>query len=253
MYSTIIAAFAFLCTFGGALVGVWLRTILPEPHFTDQARDTVKLGIGLIATMTALILGLVTASAKSTFDELDKAVKHAAADLLALDRTLARYGPETAEARTALREAVHQRLEMTWPETSGRPAKLDSPEVIRAAEAVVGQIRGLSPRTDDQRWLHSRALTLGESLLDTRLIVATRLGRSVPIPFLALLIFWLTVIFTCFGLFAPRNFTVLAVLFLCTISVASAIFLILEMGGPFEGLIKISPDPLRFAYSRLNQ
>lgn len=213
----------------------------------------MKLGIGLIATMTALILGLVTASAKSTFDDLDKAVKHAAVDLLVLDRTLARYGPETTEVRKALREAVHQRLELTWPETSTRPVKLEAPDVTRAAEEVLVQIRGLSPKNEDQRWLHSRALTLGEGLLDTRLIIATRLGGSVPVPFLTVLIFWLTIIFTSFGLFAPRNFTVVAVLFLCTISVASAIFLILEMGDPFGGVIKISVDPLRFAYTRMNQ
>ena len=91
-----IAALAFAAALGGALGGMWLRARLPAEHISEATKDTVKLGIGLVATMTALVLGLVTASAKSSFDGLDAAVRHTALDILTLDRVLARYGPEAA-------------------------------------------------------------------------------------------------------------------------------------------------------------
>jgi hypothetical protein len=110
------------------------------------------LTTGLIATMTALILGLVTASAKSSFDSLDAAVKHSAADIVTLDRTLARYGPETAPIRTTLRDVVKSRLDMVWPEeaTAGAPAAVVD---VRNAEGLTEAIRALSPQNDEQRWL----------------------------------------------------------------------------------------------------
>jgi len=253
MNSISIGTLVFACTFGGALAGIWLRAALPEHHLSSESKDTVKLGIGLIATMTALVLGLVTASAKSSFDDVTKAFKHTAADILALDRTLARYGPEAKEIRQALHDTVQLRLELIWPEQSTRVVKLGEPDMLRGAESVMDLIRTLSPQNDRQRALQSRALNLGEALLDARWAIFTSVSTSVPGPFLAILIFWLTIIFTSFGLFAPKNATVIVVFFVCTLSVASAIFLILEMDSPFEGLMKVSPDPLRYAFSRLNQ
>ncbi|HXX73920.1 MAG TPA: hypothetical protein VEI50_02210 [Nitrospiraceae bacterium] len=253
MNSISIGTLVFACTFGGALAGIWLRAALPEHHLSSESKDTVKLGIGLIATMTALVLGLVTASAKSSFDDVAKAVKHTAADVLALDRTLARYGPETKEIRQALHGAIQHRLELSWSEQSSRAVRLDEPDTTRGAEGLVDRIRGLSPQNDHQRWLQSRAVNLGEAILDSRWMIASSITASIPVPFLTILIFWLTIIFTSFGLFAPKNATVIVVFFVCTLSVASAIFLILEMDSPFEGLMKVSPDPLRYAFSRLNQ
>jgi hypothetical protein len=125
MDPTHVGMIVFACTLGGALIGNWLRTTLPEHHLNDESRDTVKLGIGLIATMTALVLGLVTASAKSSFDAVDTAVKHTAMDILTLDRLLARYGPETGEIRGALQHAVASRIDMIWPQSSSRPAPLE--------------------------------------------------------------------------------------------------------------------------------
>ena len=75
MNATIIAIIVFTCTFGGALLGMRLHRSLPGHHFDADSKDTVKVGIGLIATMTALVLGLVTASAKTSFDAADSAVK----------------------------------------------------------------------------------------------------------------------------------------------------------------------------------
>jgi hypothetical protein len=109
-----IGTLVFICTFGGVLIGMWLRAALPEHHLSNETKDAVRIGIGLIATMTALLLGLVTASAKSSFDSMDSEVRHTAADCLALDRTLVRYGLETREIRQAFSHALGKRLEITW-------------------------------------------------------------------------------------------------------------------------------------------
>jgi hypothetical protein len=254
MNPTIIGMITLTCTFGGALLGMWLRKTLPGHHFDAESRDTVKVGVGLIATMTALVLGLVTASAKSSFDEVDTAVKQTAINILALDRLLARYGSETAEIRKALQHAIAVRIDILWPQGSSKPANPDPilSGAVPEAERLPDAIRGLKPRDDSQRALQSRALDVTEALLQARWLLLAGTETSVPVPFLIILLFWLTITFASFGLFAPPNATVLSVLFVCALSVGSAVFLVLEMDAPFEGLLRVSADPLRYAYAHLN-
>ena len=249
-----IGAIVFTSTLGGALAGMRLRESLPGHHLSDDSKDTIKLGIGLIATMTALVLGLVTASAKSAFDAMDTAVKQGAEDVLALDRTLARYGPETGEIRAAVKEAILRRIELTWPEGPSRPAdELDPSALLGSVEKVADQIRALTPQNDTQRYLQSRATDLTETLLEARWAGLGGSSTSIPPLFLLVILFWLTVTFTSFGLFAPRNATVFAVLVVCALSVAGAVFLITELDQPFDGLLRVSADPMRFAYAHLDR
>ena len=252
MNANVVGIIVFTSTFGAALLGMRFRTLLPKHYFDTESRDTVKVGIGLIASMTALVLGLVTASAKSSFDNVNTAVKAFATQILTLDRTLARYGAETGGIRNDLQRMIGARIEMIWPQDSYKPASLD-PIRMSGGEEVARAIRNLNPTDDSRRALQARALDLAEVLLQSRWIVTTSTGASVPLPFLAVLLFWLTITFASFGLFGPRNAMVVAVLFVCALSVASALFLVLEMDGPFEGLLKVSGDPLRSAYARLNQ
>jgi hypothetical protein len=246
-----LVVFAFVL--GGATLGLFLRAALPEDHLSNESKDTVKLGTGLIATMTALILGLVTASAKSSFDVQDTAVKHTAADIMTLDRILARYGPETKEIRDSIRRVVAFRVDTIWAEDRSRSARIDPTEVALMVEGIVDQIHALSPQSDAQRWFQSRALDVSEDLLKARWLRFGWEGASIPVPFLVALALWLTITFTSFGLFAPRNATVITVLFVCALSVSSAVFLILEMAKPFDGLIKVSDAPLRYALTHLGQ
>lgn len=252
MDPTAIGLLTLVCTFGGALAGIWLRGILPEQHLNGESSGTVKVGIGLVATMTALVLGLVTSSAKSSFDAMSSAVQRTATDIILLDRTLARYGAASADARAALHDLVAARVDEVWPPDYSRAPELSVPDV-RRAEGFATLIQGLAPQNDDQLSLRSRALTLVEALLEARWLVSIVGTPSVLAPFLAALIFWLSITFISFGLFAPRNLTVVGTLFVCAVSVASAVFLILEMDGPFAGLIRVSPEPLRYALSHINQ
>ncbi len=242
----------FACTFGGVLLGMFLRTVLPEEHLTGDSRTTINVGAGLIATLTALILGLVTASAKESFDRLDNGIEATAAQVLSLDRALARYGGETQPIRDSLKLAMVQRIATLWPEAD-QAAQLDPGETGRLAEKLAGELRALAPQNAEQRWLKARALERCEALLDSRWMVIAAIAGSAPAPFLAILLFWLTITFTSFGLFAPRNATVLAALFVCALSVAGSVFLILELDGPFDGLITVSSEPLRYAVAHVDQ
>ena len=253
MMPTEIALIVFACVFGGALLGMLLRAVLPEHHLSEDTKDVIKLGMGLIATMTALVLGLMIATAKSSYDTQDEAVKHTAAKVLLLDRMLSNYGPETKEARALLRRTVASRLEAIWPENRSQRARLDAPEAVFTDRGIEARILQLSPQNDAQRWLQTQALRIGRDILETRWLVLGRAGSSIPVPFLIVVVFWLTIIFGSFGLFAPRNATAVTVLFLCALSVAGSIFLILEMARPFEGVMKISSASLRYTLSHLDQ
>ena len=248
-----IALIVFACVFGGALLGMFLRGVLPEHHLSEDTKDVIKLGMGLIATMAALVLGLVIATAKSAYDTQNAAVKHTAAKPLLLDRVLSNYGPETKETRDLLRRTVASRLDAIWPKDRSQRARVGAPEVEPIAQGIEARILQLSPHNDAQRWLQSQALEIGSDIMQTRWLVLGGLGSSVPVLFLVVVVFWLTIIFGSFGLFAPRNATVVAVLFLCALSVAGSIFLILAMDQPFEGLMKISSAPLRYTLSQLGQ
>jgi hypothetical protein len=255
MNPLIVGTIVFAVTLAGALIGNWLRTRLPEHHLDAASRETVTLGVGLIATMTALVLGLVTASAKSSFDAVDAAVKDTAMDILTLDRLLARYGPESVEIRRALQHTLASRIDTIWPDGASQHADLDP---LRSGAAVgverlAQRLQGLTPRDGSQQALKARALDLAEEILQARWLLLASVGASVPVPFLVILAFWLTLIFASFGLFAPRNGTVLVVLFVCAVSVGSAVFLILELDGPFDGFVRVSADPLRHAHASLNQ
>ena len=252
MNAAAIGVLVFGLTFGGVLLGMRLRTILPDDHVTGDSRTTINVAAGLIATLTALILGLVTASAKESFDELDRGIEATSSQLLSVDRTLARYGPDADEIRQGLKVAVGRRIEALWPDKVEQ-LHIDPSDAGIGVERLAQGIRALTPQNADQRWLQKRATERCEALLENRWMVVSAMGGSIPRPFLGILMFWLTITFTSFGLFAPRNATVLVALFVCAVSVAASVFLIVELDSPFNGLIVVSPDPVRFAFAHIGQ
>jgi hypothetical protein len=248
------ASITFACTLGAAVLGTLIRSVLPPTHLSKESVDVIRLGMGLVATMTALLLGLVTATAKGAFDSQEVAVRNAAAGVLTLDRLLARYGPEAEPIRHRLRKVVTARVEATWPTDSEAPADVvvsgeqpGSPP----AEEIENRILQLSPETESQRWFKGEALKLTEEVLRTRWRLLSSAGGSVPRVFLAVVVFWLAMTFGSFGLNAPRNATVMTVFAISAFSVAAALFLILELDGPLDGAIKISSDPFRQVLANL--
>ncbi len=243
---------AFACIFGGTLLGMFLRNWLPDHHLSNESKDVVKLGIGTLATLAALVLGLLIASAKGTFDTMSNGLRQTSSRVILLDRDLANYGPETAEARNLLRRAVAGALARMWPEERIGPELTKEPHEKVNIEIVQDKIRQLTPRNDAQRQLQSRAIQVSGDIAEGRWFLLEQMGQtSLPRPFFTILIFWLTVIFGTFGLFSPRNATVITVLFICALSIAGSLFLIIELDSPYTGWIKVSSVPLRHALANL--
>src|SRR5215831_12617364 len=172
MSSPVIGLIAFTCIFGGAILGIVIRSKLPEHHLDSESKDVVKLGIGVIAMMTALLLGLVTASAKSAFDSQAALVRNSAAEILTLDRLLVRYGPETQDIRDLLRRVVAYRLALMWPDAASGAPSVPPDGAAPMGETIEDRILELLPHTDAQRMFKSRALTITGNVLQARWLVA---------------------------------------------------------------------------------
>ena len=251
MSSITISFIVFACVFGGALLGILLRVVLPQNHLSAESKDIVKLGMGLVGTMAALVLGLLVASAKGSYDAQIAELTQASTNILLLDRLLAQYGPETKEERALLRGTVVRFLDQIWSKGGASASGLPAPSA--SAETLYGQIQGLSPKDGAQRSFQSQALSIVMDLRKTRWLVYEQETESVSLPLLVILVLWLTIIFISFGLFAPFNATVVSSLTASALSVSAAIFLILDMYRPYSGLIQISSAPLRFALAHLGQ
>jgi hypothetical protein len=241
------------CIFGGALVGLLLHGLLPEPHLRDASKDTVKVGAGMIATLSALVLGLLVGSAKNTFDTAEAEMTQGSAKIILLDRLLADYGPETKAAREQLRRTVATQIEDLWPEEKTGTSGLAAFEQTNGLEVVQMTLLKVMPTTDAQRQLFAAAQQICGDLRQMRWLLVEQTQSPIPIPFLVVLLFWLTVLHVSFGMLAPRNATVVAVLLICALSVSGAIFMILEMSHPLDGIIKVSSAPMRKALEHLGQ
>jgi hypothetical protein len=227
---------------GAALIGRCVHHYLPQDHLSDSSRDSVKLAMGLVATMTALVLGLLVSSAKDAYDTRRSEVIQMAAKVAFLDRVLALYGPEAAEARTELRAAVVAAVQRLWPTDRNRPGQLTPGE--QAGDMVYVAIQGLSPHDDTQRALKTQIANLMVDLGQLRALLIAQSIPSISMPMLIILVSWLVVIFFGFSLIAPPNATTMLALVASAFSVACAIFLILELDQPFGGLIHIPSEPL---------
>jgi hypothetical protein len=248
-----VSGVAFACILGSALAAMFGKRALPEHHLSADSKEIVKLGMGVIATLAALVLGLLIATTKGTYDAQGGAVKELAAKVLLLDRVLAKYGPETKEARELLRRMVAAMVDRIWPEDSGRAANLTPGEARAPGEAMYDKIAELSPQNEAQRALKARALDVTADVAQARLRLFAQQESSVPLPFLVVLVFWLSILFAGYGLLAPANATVLAVLVVCSLSIAGAIFLMLELASPFAGTMRVSSASLRDALALIGQ
>ena len=241
------------CVFGGALLGMWLSTLLPDHHLRGNSKDAVKVGGGMIATLTALILGLLVGSAKSSFDLVQNGITQSGAKINLIDRVLTEYGPEAKAVREQLRRSVAAVIEMVWPNPKTGVTGLTKLERASGVEVFQSKLRELAPQTDTQRVLLAQALQLSNDVSQTRWLLIEQEQSALPTVLLVILVFWLTMLHLSIGLFAERNATVIIVLLIGALSVSAAIFLILEMNHPLEGMIQVSGAPMRKALELIGQ
>jgi hypothetical protein len=249
MNSVVISGLSFLGIFGMALLGIRLRRTLPEHHFTEDSKDTVRLGMGMIATMTALLLGLMIASAKGSYDTQRNEVIQTASKLDYLDRWLALYGPETAEAREQLRRVTEAMIQQWWPTDRAKEAQTDN--FLVPARTFYRTLEQLTPQNDVQRSAKAEVLEAANEISRTRWLLFAQRDSSIASPLLLIVIIWLGTIFFSYGLFAPSNGLVILTMMVVALSLSSAIFLILELDQPFNGVVQLSSEPMRNALKHL--
>jgi hypothetical protein len=246
-----ISLIVFACVFGGALLGIFLHSLLKTDHLSPESKESVRLGMALVATTVALVLGLLIASAKSFYDTGNTEMTQLAADAVLMDRILAHYGPETQEVRAQLRGSVARLVDIDAAQNSNAKTRFDPK--AEEQDALYTKIQQLSPGNENQRRLQSQALEVATQIGHTRWLMFEQKATPMPTLLLAMLVFWLTTLFISFGMFVRPNVVVVTSLLISALALTGAIFLILEMYHPYGGLIQVSDAPLRAALAQLGR
>ncbi|MDP1749998.1 MAG: hypothetical protein Q8L22_11095 [Reyranella sp.] len=242
------AGIAFALIIASAAAGAFLRKKLPEHHLTGDSKDVIKLAVALIATMSALVLALLFASTRTSFERTSGYVSRMTADITELDKLLGEYGPEAKPLRAALRIEVGPLIDSIWQaDTPPQPASAEKGH----GASVLYMLRELTPANKVQASIQARALQVSTDLDQTQLNLMSQPGDSISNTFIIVLVIWLMFIFAVFSMSSPPNPTLFAVLGLCILSASAAIYLILELGLPFGGLMQVSPENLRTALKPL--
>lgn len=252
MSSIAISLITFCFLFAGALLGLLLSRYVPKAHISDHSRESIKIGTGLIATLTALVLGLLVSSAKGSYDTMSDEIKQSSVTFIVLNHQLEKYGPETKGIREMLLSNLRFALNKIWPAESKAKIDIQAVENIAGVEGVRDKILELKPQNENQRVIQASALQICSDLAHSRWLLIEQAQNTLPTPFLVVLIFWLVIFFISFGLMSPNNGTVVAVMLVCTISMAGAIFLVLELSHPLQSTIKISSAPLHKALEHMS-
>jgi hypothetical protein len=247
-------------------IGVGVRPLLPEEHKAHETVQLIQLVIGMLVTFAALVLGLMTASAKSSFDTASNDLRTYASDLIELDTTLREYGADTSEARGLLRAYTASAIASTWPgeaapagdyprDTGAQDAsqRLENTRLGDMLTAVGRNLRQLRTHDPLQQRALDDALQQYRRTVDARWKLIEEAHSSISQPFFKTLTFWTCVIFLSFGLIAPRNALALVTIMLGAVSIASAIYVIVDLDTPFSGPIVISSAPMRDALEHLRR
>jgi hypothetical protein len=248
----LISLVVLVIVFCSALLGMLVSRILPQNHLTDQTKSVVTGSMGVVGTLTALVLGLLIAAAASSFYTKNQEVVLIAADVIRLDRQLRRYGPEAEGVRDLLRRYTAMKIQDLFPEGTTKLPGLENPRTVALLEELQGRVVAFDASNPNQRWLQSQALQLVSAIAGARWLLAEQSTIGIAIPLLVLVVFWLSLLFLSFGLFAPRNATAILALFLCALAVAGAIEMTQDLNAPFRGIIRISSKPMKDALDEIS-
>ncbi|MBO9650042.1 MAG: hypothetical protein J7605_16165 [Variovorax sp.] len=253
MISYAIAAVVLLLTLAALGLGIRLAAFLPSHHLINDARDSAKVGIGMLATLLALVLGLMITSAKRSFDEREAELVQTATSIVLLDRTLLALGQEAQPARSRLRQVLDDITRLASREGRHDVDDKDWFRNLRAVSELQQTILSLSPHTDAQKWHQARAMQLSTTIAHDRVLVAEHGTSTVPTALLVVVTGWVTVIYFGFGVFLVGNRSVYFALCICAVAFACSIFIILELDTPFSGVVGVSDRSLIRAQTELAQ
>ncbi|WP_262966952.1 bestrophin-like domain [Methylobacter psychrophilus] len=253
MSAPLIAFIILVFMIFGMALGSYLRLVLPYDHTQADSKDILISSAGMMATLIALIIGLLVTSAKGNYDVTTSGITQSAAKIITIDYYLSNYGPDAKASRELVRQATATAIERIWPNESTQGADLAKMETATGMTDVYNNIRGLTPQNDSQKYLQTQALQISSDMMQSRWMLIEQSQTNLPRIFLVVLTFWLTVLFAQFGLLAPRNRTAKSALFICSLSMSFAIYIILELNNPLEGTIKVSSAPLHKALSLIGK
>jgi CDP-diglyceride synthetase len=251
MFNPLVVGFiVFAVVLAGALAGWVIKQLLPKHHLTEETKNVVSVSMAVVATVSALVLGLLISNANTKFSVFEGEVTALSAEILRLDQILRRYGPDTNVARETLRQYAEQKTADLFPNDPGN-IRLGNPSTYDLLQRLEDLLLALKPATPRDQWWLGQATNLAAKIGDTRWLLAQQTGEGTPKAFVALLVFWLALLFASFGLFAPHNLTSAAILTLCALAVAGAVGMFLELEQSFGRLVHISPQPMHQAIAVL--
>lgn len=253
MNTLLLGLIVFILLFCCSLVGMFVRTRLPEQHLDSESKDVLRLATGIIATLSAMVLGLLISTTKIAFDRLNLDLKHGSGQVLQLDRALAQYGSETGEIRKLLKEIYSDSVELLLAGDESALAILESTQKQAQLDRLPLLIHALLPRDDIQRAQKGRALSALSELSDMRFNNIVQVGGTIPRPLLVVLVFWLAMLSMGFGLFSPRHLTAAGGLFACSLCLSVALVVLIELDRPVTGVIRVNAVPMRNALSHLGE
>ncbi len=249
MHALVVGSLVFVLVFGGALVGMALRRTVPADHLVPDAKDTVRLAIGLIVTMTGLVLGMLVSSAKTYYDGQKNVVAEMSSQIILLDNLLADYGPETKEVRKQAHDVIGDAVDRIWPKSESQLLQL---KPRNTGDRINELLELLVPKDERQAALKVQIASLVRGVRTTYWLMYLQTEQtSASLPLLMVVTSWLVAIFVSFGIFAPRNPTVMVTLIICALAVSAAMFIIVSMYSPFSGILKISPVAVRDALDHM--
>src|SRR6201989_3084456 len=242
--TVIIGLIAFAAILPGAFAGAELRERLPEHHLTDETKNLVSVSTAVVATVSALVLGLLISNANTSFTRLGGQVTALSAEILRLDHILRRYGADAEPARNMLLQYAQHKAADLFPDDRAE-VRLSNPSSYELLQRLEDMLLALKPANPRDQWWLAQAMTLAAKIGDTRWLLAQQVGQGTPKAFVSLLVFWLTLLFASFGLFAPQNWTSAVILTLCALAVAGAVGMFIELERGFGGLVHISCQTMR--------
>ena len=245
-----------MCVSAGA--GYIVKSRLPEHHRSRDSITLVQLGVSLLATFTAIVLGLLTTSVKSAYDAAYAARGTEAAAFAQLDQCLRAYGPETASIREQLQSEVGAIIARAWPDEPP-PSNVRYPNTSHMAQmgessalgAILQQAHrdlvALSPTDRADEMILNDCNQQFSGLLRSRWAVIQGERPSISTPFYWVLVFWLIILFATLGLCAPPDALAIIVIALTAISITGAVYVILDLDLPYHGLFNVPSTAMRNA------
>lgn len=242
---------SFTSIVAGIVLGMKLRARIPAPSLGRDTKEVIRLGTGLLATLAAVVISLLIASAKSSYDAQDAHFRLLAAHLVETDQLLAQYGPEAIPVRKLMRQNVPAAMDRIWNERA-TASQGNAFTANSLAEQLHTAIEALSTANDAQRSLKLRIVQASNEIARTRLLIFADGDRPILTPFLLILIVWLTVIFASFGMFVEPGAVAWTALLVFALLISSALFLVADLSQPFAGLMQISKEQLRHTLAPLS-